>query len=143
MGLDFVQQHGIFLQYSELLTEHLPPSEHISLIPDLVSLVHDFALGYPIAFQVLRPRLTAQLDQVKAEEKVLRQRKLAEKAEKVKQFPPGGPDSPIRANSSLASPQSVSMPLDADGDTEMSENGATVPAPNGFLESVRITKVLA
>jgi THO complex subunit 2 len=43
--------------------------EHINRTPDLDSLVTEFGLDFAQAFQILRPKLNAEMDRVRAEEK--------------------------------------------------------------------------
>ena len=57
--------HATFIQYGDLLAEQLTPEEHISLTPDLKTLVSDFGLEFPMAFQILRSRLNDELARVK------------------------------------------------------------------------------
>jgi THO complex subunit 2 len=71
-----IQSHDIFIQYSDLLSEQLSSDEHISLIPDLTSLVEDYGLDFAMAFQIIRPRLYAELERAKDEDKAAVQKRL-------------------------------------------------------------------
>ncbi|RSH93955.1 hypothetical protein EHS25_006608 [Saitozyma podzolica] len=72
--------HDIFIQYGDLLSEQLTSVEHTTLTPELASLVQDFGLDFAMAFQVLRPRLQAELERAREEDKAaVQKRLLAEK----------------------------------------------------------------
>lgn len=62
------------------MSEQLTSVEHITLTPELASLVQDFGLDFAMAFQVLRPRLQAELERAREEDKAaVQKRLLAEK----------------------------------------------------------------
>ncbi|WVR05355.1 hypothetical protein IAU60_002369 [Kwoniella sp. DSM 27419] len=72
--------HTAFMQFGDFLVEQLSSEEQMSGIPDLAELVKDFGLEFGTAFQILRPRLNAELERVKADEKAaIQKRLLAEK----------------------------------------------------------------
>ncbi|KAK8869600.1 hypothetical protein IAR55_000167 [Kwoniella newhampshirensis] len=72
--------HTAFVQFGDFLVEQLSSEEHMTLTPDLIELVNDFGLEYGMAFQILRPRLNAELEKMRADEKAaVQQRLLAEK----------------------------------------------------------------
>lgn len=92
-------------------------------------LVNDFGLEFAMAFQILRPRLNAELDRIRSEEKAAVQKRLAAEkqalsqriASPTKEVPP--------------SPKTVSMQLDDElGDIvedvkEEMANGMLIPPP--------------
>lgn len=62
-----MQCHDLFVQYGELLRRNFSDEEHIAHTPDLYELVEEFGLDFAQAFQVLRPRLKAEMQkQIKA-----------------------------------------------------------------------------
>ena len=65
------------MQYGDLLAEQLTSDEHIIATPDLAMLVNEFGLDFAMAFQILRPRLNAEFDRAKGEEKAAVQKRLA------------------------------------------------------------------
>ncbi len=86
-----------------------------------------------MAFQILRPRLHAELDRVKMEEKAAVQKRLAAEKEALSQRTA----SPTKdVSPALPSPKSASMQLDGDesGDVVM-EDGKEV-VPNGTALSI-------
>lgn len=113
-----VQVHDIFIQYGELLAEQLSGEEHIVKIPDLVALVSDFHLDYAMAFQILRPKLKAEFEKIRLDEKAAVQKRLM--AEK------------MVLNAKLNSPTSATTPLPASptASTAAGED-ETMQEPNG------------
>lgn len=72
--------HDIFIQYGDLLGEQLGPQEVIKLVPDFATLTGDFGLDHSMAFQVIRPRLRAQIVQEDSDKlALLKERLLAQK----------------------------------------------------------------
>ncbi|WWD09899.1 hypothetical protein V865_008028 [Kwoniella europaea PYCC6329] len=59
--------HTTFMQFGDFLVEQLSSEEQLSGTPNLQELVNDFGLESGIAFQILRPRLNAELERAKAE----------------------------------------------------------------------------
>ncbi|KAK4687040.1 THO complex subunit 2, partial [Tremellales sp. Uapishka_1] len=77
--------HDVFIQYGDLLADQLSPEEHIATIPDLATLVSDFGLEYGMAFQILRPRLNAEVDKAKSLDKAAVHRRLVAEKEALSQ----------------------------------------------------------
>lgn len=121
--------HGTFIQYGELLAEHLSSDEHINATPNLGSLVSEFDLDFVMAFQILRPRLNAELQKAKSAKEAAMRLKIAAAKEA------GTIASPIRDSTPLPSPTLSTKDLPEDGDVAMKEeqNGdqdhSTIPAP--------------
>nr|XP_018263621.1 uncharacterized protein I303_03491 [Kwoniella dejecticola CBS 10117]OBR85779.1 hypothetical protein I303_03491 [Kwoniella dejecticola CBS 10117] len=59
--------HTAFMQFGDFLVEQLSSEEQLASTPSLQELVEDFGLEYGMAFQILRPKLNAELDKAKAE----------------------------------------------------------------------------
>ncbi|EIW70014.1 hypothetical protein TREMEDRAFT_29485 [Tremella mesenterica DSM 1558] len=126
--------HEAFIQYSDLLSEHLLPEEHVMLTPDLTSLVNDFGLEYSMAFQILRPKLNAQLAKAKEQDKEAVQRKL--QLERLKALSPNKESMQIPLP---VTPKSPSMEIEGElspaqspiGDVSMTEslNGTSISLP--------------
>lgn len=70
------QCHNTFVQFGDFLVDYLTSDEHIVLTPDLQQLVVDFGLEYGMAFQILRPRLNAEIERARVEEKAAVQARL-------------------------------------------------------------------
>ncbi|AFR93442.1 THO complex subunit 2 [Cryptococcus neoformans C23] len=68
--------HNTFVQFGDFLVDYLTSDEHIALTPDLQQLVVDFGLEYGMAFQILRPRLNAEIERARVEEKAAVQARL-------------------------------------------------------------------
>lgn len=81
------------------MAEQLSGEEHIAKIPDLIALVSDFHLDYAMAFQILRPKLKAEFEKIRSDEKAAVQKRLI--AEK------------LVLNAKLNSPTSATTPLPA------------------------------
>lgn len=112
--------HEVFTQYGDLLSEQLTSDEHINLTPDLVMLVNEFGLDFAMAFQILRPRLNAELERVKSEEKAAVQKRLAAEKQALSQRIA----SPTKeASPALPSPKSAAIQLDGEeaGDIVMED----------------------
>lgn len=125
------QCHDIFIQYGDLLSEQLSSAEHIKRTPDLESLVSEYGLDFAQAFQILRPKLNAEIDKTRAEEKAAMAAKLdAEKrALEVKVSSPSQPTTPLPS-----SPKIETMQVDEE-DADGSEYGSEPPTPTSALTS--------
>lgn len=130
MGAD-EQCHDIFIQYGDLLSEQLSSKEHIDRTPDLESLVSEYGLDFAQAFQILRPKLNAEMDKYRAEEKAAMAAKLdAEKRSlDIKINSPSQPTTPLPS-----SPKIEALQVDGE-DTEGSEDGSEPPTPTAALMS--------
>ena len=110
-SIDQSQVHGVFFQYGDLLSEQLSSEEQIASTPDLSALVRDFGLDFAMAFQILRPRLNAELEKVKSDEKAAVHKRLAAE----KQVLSLRINSPTKETSpALPSPKSPSLQLDGE-----------------------------
>ncbi|WVQ98958.1 hypothetical protein IAU59_006090 [Kwoniella sp. CBS 9459] len=132
--------HTAFMQFGDFLVEQLSSEEHMSTTPDLSELVEEFNLEYGMAFQILRPRLNAELERMRSDEKAAFQKRLlAEKKAMTDRLA-----SPQKEGTPLPSPPKSATPLPEDtedvnmeeikveqvnGD-KLAEGGAVVvPAP--------------
>ncbi|KAI9637923.1 transcription factor/nuclear export subunit protein 2-domain-containing protein [Dioszegia hungarica] len=122
--------HDIFIQYGDLLSEQLLSSEHIERTPDLQSLVSEYGLDFAQAFQILRPKLDAQMEKARSAEKASMNAKLD--AAKLAiggaraSLSPGQPTTP------LGSPRIEGMQIDAE-DGEGSEFGSEPATPSSAV----------
>ncbi|OCF36409.1 hypothetical protein I316_01658 [Kwoniella heveanensis BCC8398] len=110
--------HTAFMQFGDFLVEQLSSEEHMSTTPDLVELVEKFNLEYGMAFQILRPRLNAELERMKSDEKAAFQKRLlAEKKAMTDRLA-----SPSKEETPLPSPPKSATPLPEDmGDVNMED----------------------
>ena len=109
--------------------------------------MNEFGLDFALAFQILRPRLNAELDRAKSEEKAAVQKRLAAEKEALSQRN-ASPTSPTKDMSpALPSPKSALMSLEGDeqGDITMVEskelmgNDFTLNVPPPKLVNVCLT----
>ncbi|WWC89783.1 uncharacterized protein L201_004709 [Kwoniella dendrophila CBS 6074] len=124
--------HTAFMQFGDFLVEQLSSQEQLAGSLSLEELVNEFGLEYGIAFQILRPRLNAEIERIKAE----READVKKRIEAERKLKDGRVNSPATENSALpATPPKAATPqLDGD-DVVMDEinpeqlNGETMPVP--------------
>lgn len=110
--------------------DQLTIDELVSLVPDFSTLTEDFGLDYALAFQIIRPRLRAQIQKDDRDKlAILKERLLAQK-EAAKTNGTAVITPPL-------SPVPLTPPLSPSADQTIKElashgdqpNGVTVPAP--------------
>ncbi|WVQ78452.1 hypothetical protein IAT38_000538 [Cryptococcus sp. DSM 104549] len=113
--------HNTFIQYGDFLNEYLSADDHVNTTSDLFELITEYNLEYGMAFQILRPRLTAEIDRAKLEDKATAQKRIQQAKRMMSDRSGSEPLSELSADY-FAPPSPLSPVV------------ATVPTPGSTLE---------
>lgn len=131
------------------MAEQLSASEHIERTPDLKELVSEYHLDFAQAFQILRPKLNAEMERVRAEEKAAMKIKLESAKQSLDDSKAGSASGGSRPATPEGSPKINGMEIDGEDAAEGSEfasapntpSTASVPLPQGDGDKVSLLRM--